>query len=288
MEHLQLTPTEAYLYTAAHATIFVGSLYLFRFLKDPALGRDHPATIRQRIFSLLVAIASSFALNIWVAGWALPEAEPSAWARLLVVLDQGGFTGKNLLPSVGAAVLATVTLFAGPILVEILDMKQHGVWWQVLYNETCEKFSKLTGWRDVVLAPIFEEVVFRGLVVPLWTNAGISKTSTIFLSPIFFGLSHLHHAIDIYHTTGSLLSAILGPTFQAVYSSMFGWFAVYLLLSTGNIMGPIFSHGICNTMGFPEFGKISNLPAYRNVIWFTYILGIVGFGYLVRSIGIVF
>ncbi|KAJ1975483.1 CAAX prenyl protease [Dimargaris verticillata] len=275
MEHLPLTPTEAYLYTAAHATIFVGSLYLFRFLKDPALGRDDPATIRQRIFSLLVAIASSFALNIWVIGWALPNVE-------------GGFKGKNLLPSVGAAVLATITLFAGPILVEILDMKQHGAWWQILYNETCEKFSKLTGWRDVVLAPIFEEVVFRGLVVPLWTNAGLSETTTIFLSPIFFGLSHLHHAIDIYHTTGSMLSAILGPTFQALYSSMFGWFAVYLLLSTDNIMGPIFSHGICNTMGFPELGKISNFPAHRNVIWFTYILGIVGFGYLVRSIGIVF
>jgi hypothetical protein len=43
----------------------------------------------------------------------------------------------------------------------------------------------------------WQEVVFRGCMIPLLVAAGFSRLAIIFGSPVFFGVAHLHHALQM-------------------------------------------------------------------------------------------
>jgi len=41
-----------------------------------------------------------------------------------------------------------------------------------------------------------------------------------------------------------------------VYTAVFGWYAAYMFLRTGNIVAPVVAHSICNVMQIPPFGEV--------------------------------
>ncbi|XP_031499811.1 CAAX prenyl protease 2 isoform X4 [Nymphaea colorata] len=86
----------------------------------------------------------------------------------------------------------------------------------------------ILAWRNYVVAPITEELVFRACMIPLLLCAGFKAYSIIFLSPIFFSLG-----------------------MQLGYTVMFGWYASFLFLRTGHLIAPIVAHIFCNMMGLP-------------------------------------
>jgi prenyl protein peptidase len=60
---------------------------------------------------------------------------------------------------------------------------------------------------------------------------------------------------------------------------MFGWFATFMLLKTGNIAGPIGAHMFCNFMGLPDFDFFDRRQPLRSFVLLTiYWIGILGFG----------
>ncbi len=72
--------------------------------------------------------------------------------------------------------------------------------------------------------------------------------------------------------------------FQAAFTTVFGWFAAYLLLRTGNLAAPLVAHVFCNWMGLPALRRLAThrhrwllLP----VLW----TGICGFLAALRTLG---
>jgi prenyl protein peptidase len=109
-------------------------------------------------------------------------------------------------------------------------------------NNTCNK------------GPITEECLFRSAAVPLLLLAGSSLTRVILLSPLVFGLAHLHHFYEfrVTHPDVSLPLAVARSLLQLSYTSLFGIYATFLHLRTGSLLAVIIVHTFCNSMGLPR------------------------------------
>ncbi|MBA0660673.1 hypothetical protein Goklo_012650, partial [Gossypium klotzschianum] len=148
--------------------------------------------------------------------------------------------------------------------------------------------SNVLFWRNFIVAPVTEELVFRACMIPLLLCGGFKAYNAIFLCPTFFSLAHLNHMMEIYSRHNySLLKAslvvetlvglkLLTPCFrnknvvlclldantllllvtcflglQLGYTVVFGSYASFLFIRTGNIVAPLVAHAFCNYMGLP-------------------------------------
>ncbi|KAK6075401.1 CAAX amino terminal protease [Seiridium cupressi] len=209
------------------------------------LSRDAPSVIRARITS--VTLSCIFC----------------SVSTFLVLTSQGHATRPDAVHSMGywpfglvetaKALTLTVLLFAGP-LYETLAV--HGAWREWLgMNLVSELFSEWTTWRNIIAGPFTEEVLFRSASVPLMLLAQTSVTKTIFLSPVIFGLAHLHHFYEfrISHPQVPVSVALLRSLLQLTYTSLFGAYATFLFLRTGSLLAIFVVHAFCNCMGLPRF-----------------------------------
>jgi prenyl protein peptidase len=91
--------------------------------------------------------------------------------------------------------------------------------------------------------------------VPLFLTAQTSNTTIIFLTPIIFGLAHVHHFYEfrLTHPHTPLVAALLRTLLQFTYTTLFGGYATFLFLRTGSLLSAILVHAFCNWMGFPRF-----------------------------------
>jgi prenyl protein peptidase len=98
-------------------------------------------------------------------------------------------------------------------------------------------------------------VLFRSASVPLMLLAQTSVTKTVFLSPVIFGLAHLHHFYEfrISHPQVPVSVSVLRSLLQLTYTSLFGAYATFLFLRTGSLLAISVVHAFCNCMGFPRF-----------------------------------
>lgn len=103
--------------------------------------------------------------------------------------------------------------------------------------------------------PVTEECLFRSAGVPLLLRAGTSLTGTIFLSPLIFGLAHVHHFYEfrITHPHTPLPMAIARSVLQLSYTTLFGAYATFLYIRSGSLLSVILVHTFCNCMGLPRF-----------------------------------
>lgn len=85
--------------------------------------------------------------------------------------------------------------------------------------------------------------------------AQTSVTKTVFLSPVIFGLAHLHHFYEfrISHPHVPVSTSVLRSLLQLTYTSLFGAYATFLFLRTGSLLAITVVHAFCNCMGFPRF-----------------------------------
>lgn len=109
--------------------------------------------------------------------------------------------------------------------------------------------------------PITEEVLFRSASVPLLLLSQTSNTTIIFLTPIIFGLAHVHHFYEfrISHPHTQVVSALLRSLLQFTYTTLFGGYATFIFLRSGSLLSVILVHTFCNWMGFPRFwGRVTS------------------------------
>jgi hypothetical protein len=160
------------------------------------------------------------------------------------------------------------------------------------------------GWlsvRDHLFAPVSEELVFRSIMV-VWMlskyrmGTGIGDMSTSHIAwevargcPLWFALAHMHHAWAKVYEGQPLKTVLITTLVQCLYTSIFGYIAVLLLLRTGTVLAPVVSHMICNLNGLPDVGflyrpeqqrdatEFSCLYKYRLFAVFTYIGGLLLF-----------
>jgi prenyl protein peptidase len=77
---------------------------------------------------------------------------------------------------------------------------------------------------------------------------------------------------------------IMIASLQLAYTSLFGYFATYMLLKTGNISGSIVSHSFCNFMGLPDF-DISRSDWLKTLTFAAlYLIGVFSFIYFILKI----
>lgn len=203
-------------------------------------------------------------------GIPLPLTVPSFLQSSILPLKPGllEYLTSHLLPALIVPLSLTMTLFAGPLYVEWLwdnlplphfSRPSRGAGskgalakareWLFGQGAASSKggLAKarewLAGWwnlhglRNFVIGPVTEEIIWRSCILSVHHFSGASKKWLIFGTPLYFGIAHLHHAWETYRSRGrnknALMFAALQSTLQFSYTTLFGWYANFLFLRTG-------------------------------------------------------
>ncbi|EGP83828.1 uncharacterized protein MYCGRDRAFT_76260 [Zymoseptoria tritici IPO323] len=255
-----ITSTTALLLGLLYTTIYIAPFYLSPTLRSTSLAsRDSPTIIRARVRAVGLSCLTSTLITLYVL--LVPgDASPSDVLRLL------GLWPVSLIDCVKVVLLLCV-LFAGPLYESILIDDGWRAWNVQSVKDTF--WTTYPAYRNMLIAPWCEELVFRSLVISLYLLAQVSPARMVFLTPLIFGAAHVHHLIDYVRThtpaghkgvvpplsvlaTGTLISTI-----QLTYTSLFGFFAAFVFLRTGNVFASVAAHTFCNFMGLPRvWGRV--------------------------------
>jgi prenyl protein peptidase len=263
------------------ACAYVGSLYLWP--NAAKLPRDHPKIIKRRFVSLAGTCAVAW-VPLWRALRAFPPPDVVARAlgisaqtsiassgSLLRVLGMDAGSPLGAVTSIVSTLGLTAALFLGPLVALALDGEL------VQRFTAAARLDSIHKLRNLVVAPASEEFAFRSCMAPLLLYSGAASLRTAILAtPLFFGVAHAHHFVELRRRTGRTSAALLAVTCQFTYTTLFGWFAAFAFMRTGHLAGPIASHAFCNVMGLPDVvGAVSHRR--RGVIGVAYVVGIAAF-----------
>lgn len=265
-----LTPAAAFLACLFLALIYVGSLYIW----TSNLPRDDPLTIKERFRRVFFACVASVIFIYQISS--KKDSDGSYHAHILKWL---GIRRSGLLAAATLPLLLFMVLFMGPLYQSVLEGGGRCLtstnWKDLLTDLRC--------WRNYIVAPFSEELVFRGCMLPILLPA-FGPLVSILLAPTFFGIAHVHHAWEKYYRDRYPIGPVIVSTlFQASYTSIFGGLSSWLFLRTGHLTSVVVSHAFCNMMGFPDFeGALSHKR--RSSICLAYILGLIMFFYLANTL----
>lgn len=272
------------------ASLYPASLYVWPNLNHH--NRDDPFIIKRNIASITVALIISLKSLVIYKQWC-EDGGDSAQSLYRSSFQYLNFITYNnwwsfVYRSILVPVFAVVILFAGPL---IADLKQlldalprcpynQSRWKQLarLYGGQMYQYCfDLIIIRNLVISPITEELVFRGILLsilaPFW-----SKTMAILISSILFGAMHLHYFLSSVHWTEWFR---LNPAhLKCTYTTLFGIYASIEYLHSGQIITPILLHAYCNLNGVPNF---RTLLTNRLVATLT-IGGVLFFGYHIVNV----
>ena len=252
---------------AAALSIIFTALYVVPFYlspttrPSPTLSRDAPSVIRARIRFVTFSITASAMMTSYVLSTRAYESLPS-------ILHTLGTYPVNTIV-IAKSVLLTALLFAGPLFERGIIESGWRSWIRgSVLNETLRSWI---GWRDFVAAPFTEEVLFRSVLVSLHTHIrpSLPLTTLIFVTPLYFGIAHIHHFYEytLTHPYTPLLPALLRSLTQLAYTTVFGWYATFIFLRTGNLWAVVLVHAQCNWMGLPRiWGRVGGLEVQGGVV----------------------
>lgn len=125
-----------------------------------------------------------------------------------------------------------------------------------------------------VVVAIFEEYVFRGLLVTtLRAHFGMSEFWTALWSGIVFGLAH---TVNVFQS-GNLLDTIA----QIMQAVGLGFFLAALYLISNNLWLPIIGHAIIDSFDQLAFGTLSNAASTSLLTGIIYAIVFLGLGVLI-------
>lgn len=79
------------------------------------------------------------------------------------------------------------------------------------------------------------------------------------MTPLFFGVCHIHHAKELLQAFGPTRLVLLQVLLQLAYTTMFGWFGTWVFVATGSIVSAMLVHSVCNIMGLPPVHDMDGL-----------------------------
>lgn len=260
-----LSEQTAFLCSILYTALYIAPFYLSPTLRaTPLSSRDAPSVIQARVRAVVLTCTACSLLT----------------AALLIL--HGHVTPEVLLHLLGlwpaeavdcAKVLALVAvLFVGP-LYEILLVDSE--WRSISFSGLkATLLDSWIGYRNLVVAPVSEELVFRSLTISLYLLAKVDPVRIIFTTPLVFGLAHIHHLVEYLNArtpqnrrfppAAAWASGVIRSLFQFTYTSLFGFFAAFVFLRTGSVWAPILAHAFCNWMGVPRFWGMLR-PAHSSV-----------------------
>ncbi|PNP39479.1 hypothetical protein TGAMA5MH_08497 [Trichoderma gamsii] len=214
-----LTEAQAFGLLTAYTFVYVLPLYTSSKTRaSPDRSRDAPEAIRARIVTVSLSTTACSLATLFILRHVCSDATCSP-LRLM------GYWPLGLMETLKTCFLTGV-LFAGPL-------------YECLVVDG---------------GPVTEECLFRAAAVPLLLKAGSSLSRVIFLSPVVFGLAHVHHFYEfrVTHPDTPLVAAIARSVLQFSYTSLFGALANFLFLRTGSLLAVVLVHAFCNSMGLPR------------------------------------
>ncbi|CAA7400217.1 unnamed protein product [Spirodela intermedia] len=243
---------------SAMSLLYVGILYApGLILRLPPPKTVNSFLIRRFICVAIASLISMLACAILLGLWGFDPA-PSIFGIFGIRLDHlwRAVFIPTLLTSLvytGSLVSKVVIFFQSPVEAETSSrwslMEITG---RQILDSILNVGSNMLFWRSFLVAPVTEEIVFRACMIPLLLCGGFKTLSIIFFSPIFFSLAHLNHFLELYCQRGySFLRASMVVGLQLGYTVIFGGYASFLFLRTGNLICPIMAHVFCNMMGLP-------------------------------------
>lgn len=204
--------------------------------------------------------------------WWFPRYGASALLQRVSVLA-GLPSAFDLTDNAVAIVLgagSVLVLFIGPLVSFIVEPTARLSMMASLEN-------KYVSIRNLLVAPLTEELCFRSGLISYLLAMGYSPAICIWASPFVFGLSHVHHMVDMVRFRGfSVAQALTAVALQLCYTVMFGWFASFLFVQSGNVLAAVAAHSVCNFFGFPPFSQI-RYYSRRNVVIRSYVIGVLLF-----------
>ncbi|KAG8687274.1 hypothetical protein FRC09_013594, partial [Ceratobasidium sp. 395] len=252
-----LTISQFTLASGFFAGSYVGSIYALQSARLGGSGatksRDDPEVIKARLLAVSASTVGSM-VGVGVIVWKAGNLS-SLWNAI-----QPSTKLLGLVPPSPALrpLLLTPLLYLGPLYSAWLDESLPFMADWSYQRDIVKKFASWTGIRNFFMSPLTEELVFRSCIIGAAQLAGVGIKKTVFLTPLWFGIAHIHHANEQYNRLGrtkkALKQALIISTIQLVYTTLFGWYASFLFIRTGSVVVPTLAHTFCNIMGMPTVG----------------------------------
>lgn len=148
---------------------------------------------------------------------------------------------RNLLVGFGASAIFCCTLFIGGILLGVPAYDT-----EFLFSNP-NPYPFMLGWFIwifMITPGLWEEVAFRGVLIPLLSKK-YKKILTILISGVIFGLAHAFNSIGVLLSGGSLLLTL----FQVIYTTLIGFSMGYMYIKSRNLLPSIIYHYLLDTVG---------------------------------------
>lgn len=260
----------AYLISIIAACVYVVAVHLGQKL---SLDRNDPVVIRGRMLRVSIACVILIIGTPLLLTYVFQVYPDTATSLRQLKLFNFQKLGMDL-----QSVLLICVLYVGPIWDYLYSINYDMKKW---LKEMNEEITLIWGIRDLIFAPVTEELVYRSIILlifnPLLASGSMSRTAYIITTPLVFGVSHIHHGYTLYTFKKIQLPMVLFNGFvQFTYTTLFGILSNYLLLKNDSIYGCIIVHSICNCMGFPELVPEMSESVYYPML----VVGMIGFYFL--------
>ncbi|HUW89301.1 MAG TPA: CPBP family intramembrane glutamic endopeptidase, partial [Candidatus Nanopelagicaceae bacterium] len=149
--------------------------------------------------------------------------------------------GRNLLVGFGSFAIFSGILFIGANLLGVFHFAP-----EFLFRNP-NPYPFLLGWFIwifMIRPGLWEEVAFRGVVIPLLSKK-YKKIFTILISGIIFGLAHAFNVIGVLLSGGPHILTL----FQVIYTTLIGFSMGYMYLKTKSLLPSIIYHYLIDTVG---------------------------------------
>lgn len=186
-------------------------------------------------------------------------------------------------------------LFLGPTLALVLAVIEHPPTPDDVASVSgiFRYFGHYTYARDIVFAPLIEEIIYRACICSILLCARQSLAFVVFVSPLFFGVSHVHHIIEGKHPLQVRIASLrltsphlrLPPprhhvVVQFCYTYLFGTLSSLFFVRTGSLLACCLTHALCNFFGFPDFVE-DFTSRHKKLVVPAYFVGVVAFVFAV-------
>jgi prenyl protein peptidase len=242
------------------AFLYVFSLYVWSH--ENRYNRNSASVMKRRFLS----VTSTCLLSFTILSYFSKTVEKNGHS----LLDWVGMRfDRTVFNAISLPLVLTAILFAGPLMQSYLMIERLAIitWLSNAYRcfdsrtDAHSRFKRnyinnAFWWRNYIISPFTEEFVFRACMLPLLVH-NFGHAYSILITPLFFGLAHLHHIIESYMLRESGLTRIvLVHLFQFFYTYLFGLYSSYVYLRTSSVLACFVCHSFCNYMGFPDINEV--------------------------------
>lgn len=257
------SPLNSLIIAALISFLYPTSLYLWP--NALTSDRQHPKTIRRNFVSVLVASLISAQVLILYQEWPDPHYSPGNSFLGYINWKNYDSHWHFLRSCLVLPMLHVFVLFAVPMYIDLQSFYRTFVYNMPWYSASfvmnaighmLKQLFELPVIRNLLVAPLTEEFVFRGIILCILTPS-FSNVGAVFISSILFGLMHTHHFVRNAFLAGKVNKRDLLACFvQCTYTALFGAYASIVYLSSGHLITPIVLHSFCNLNGLPNFEQI--------------------------------